>query len=164
MANLYNNEEMAALIDSLMKPCQECKINTGSTAAVYDFFINRVRENLHLVLCFSPVGEAFRVRLRKFPSLVNCCSISWFTEWEDSALRSVAYHFLTGIDLDTNTKNGTVDVCVNMQQKVVTLSKRYFSEMGRHYYVTPTSYLELINTFKNLLTVQRKDIIDAKAR
>jgi hypothetical protein len=25
----------------------------------------------------SPVGNAFRERLRKFPSLVNCCTIDW---------------------------------------------------------------------------------------
>ena len=40
-------------------------------------FINRVRDNLHLVLALSPVGEAFRARCRQFPSLINCCTIDW---------------------------------------------------------------------------------------
>ena len=35
----------------------------------------QVRRNLHLVLSFSPVGDAFRERLRKFPSQVNCTTI-----------------------------------------------------------------------------------------
>ena len=26
----------------------------------------------------SPIGDAFRRRLRMFPSLVNCCTIDWF--------------------------------------------------------------------------------------
>ena len=34
-------------------------------------------QNLHVVLCFSPIGSAFRERLRQFPSLVNCCTIDW---------------------------------------------------------------------------------------
>jgi hypothetical protein len=36
-----------------------------------------VRRNMHVVLSFSPVGDAFRERLRKFPSLVNCTTIDW---------------------------------------------------------------------------------------
>ena len=49
--------------------------------AVFNYFISRVRNNLHVVLCMSPVGDAFRTRCRMFPSLVNCCTIDWFTEW-----------------------------------------------------------------------------------
>lgn len=46
-------------------------------------YINRVRANIHIVLCMSPLGEAFRTRLRMFPSIVNCCTIDWFMEWPD---------------------------------------------------------------------------------
>ncbi|CAN0235450.1 unnamed protein product, partial [Laminaria digitata] len=53
-------------------------------------YINRVRTNIHIVLCMSPLGEAFRTRLRMFPSIVNCCTIDWFMEWPDEALKSVA--------------------------------------------------------------------------
>jgi len=47
---------------------------------VFQFFISRVREKLHIVLCMSPVGDAFRSRCRLFPSLVNCCTIDWFVQ------------------------------------------------------------------------------------
>jgi dynein heavy chain len=36
--------------------------------------------------------------------------------------------------------------------------------LKRIYYVTPTSYLELINTFKNLLDVKRKEVLALKNR
>jgi dynein heavy chain len=42
------------------------------------------------VLAFSPVGDAFRNRLRLFPSLVTCTTINWFTLWPQDALQSVA--------------------------------------------------------------------------
>lgn len=164
VANLFNAEEMSAMMEALSKPCQEAGVNPGIPAEVYNFFVSRVRTNLHLVLCLSPIGESFRTRLRMFPSLVNCCTIDWFTEWPEEALRSVANFFLANVELDQRVKSGVVDVCVDMQQRVVTLSRRYLAEMGRHYYVTPTSYLELINTFKNLLSVQRQEVFDAKAR
>lgn len=57
----------------------------------------QVRRNLHIVLSFSPVGEAFRERLRKFPSLVNCTTIDWFTAWPSDALATVATNFLAGL-------------------------------------------------------------------
>ena len=42
----------------------------------------------------SPVGNQLRVRCRKFPSLVNCCTIDWFTPWPKEALLEVANKFL----------------------------------------------------------------------
>ena len=45
---------------------------------MFNFFLERVKENLHVVLAMSPIGDAFRNRLRMFPSLINCCTIDWF--------------------------------------------------------------------------------------
>ena len=49
-----------------------------SPLALFAFFVNRCKENLHVVVAFSPIGDAFRNRLRQFPSLINCCTIDWF--------------------------------------------------------------------------------------
>ena len=38
---------------------------------LYEFFISRARANLHVVLCFSPVGEKFQQRSLKFPGLFS---------------------------------------------------------------------------------------------
>ena len=35
-----------------------------------------------------------------FPSLVNCCTIDWFTEWPEDALEKVATKFLEDMDMD----------------------------------------------------------------
>ena len=42
----------------------------------------------------SPIGNAIRERIRNFPSLVNCCTIDWFTAWPEEALEAVASKFL----------------------------------------------------------------------
>jgi len=51
--------------------------------AMYNFFTERVRRNLHIVLAMSPIGDAFRNRLRMFPSLISCCTIDWFQVYTD---------------------------------------------------------------------------------
>lgn len=48
---------------------------------LWEFFINKVRKNLHIVLCFSPVGDKFRIRARQFPALVNCTMFDCFHGW-----------------------------------------------------------------------------------
>lgn len=42
-----------------------------------------------------------------------------------------------------------------MQERVHKLSARFLSELGRYYYVTPTSYLILIKVFKEKLKIKR---------
>ena len=59
------------------------------------FFIERVRRQLKVVLCFSPVGSTLRIRARKFPALINCTSVDWFHEWPQEALVSVSQKFLS---------------------------------------------------------------------
>ena len=44
---------------------------------LWGYFVETCRRNLHVVLCFSPIGDAFRERLRANPSIVNCCTIDW---------------------------------------------------------------------------------------
>ena len=54
------------------------KQTDGTPVALWNFFVERTREQLHVVLAMSPIGDAFRARIRMFPSLVNCCTIDWF--------------------------------------------------------------------------------------
>ena len=44
------------------------------------------------------------------------------------------------------------------------MKDKFFKELRRVYYVTPTSYLELINTFKTLLKEKRTEISNLKDR
>lgn len=60
----------------------------------WKFFINRVRNLLKCILCFSPVGATLRNRARQFPAIVNNTSINWFQSWPQDALRSVSTRFL----------------------------------------------------------------------
>src|SRR5690606_30096457 len=50
VANLFNAEEMAAVQEALSKVCVEANVNPASPVEVYNFFVSRVRSNLHLVL------------------------------------------------------------------------------------------------------------------
>ena len=54
------------------------KLGLESPVELWSYFVQQCKLRLHVVLCLSPIGSAFRDRLRQNPSLVNCCTIDWF--------------------------------------------------------------------------------------
>lgn len=74
---------------SLSKVNQQMK-RPETKDCIYQTFIERVRDYFHVILCMSPVGDSLRIRCRKFPSLVNCCTLDWFDNWPEEALLNVS--------------------------------------------------------------------------
>ena len=75
---------------------------------LFEFFLLKVRNNLHVTLCFSPVGDAFRFRARQFPGLINDTSIDWFTAWPEEALVDVARRFLGEVEFPTDEMRDSI--------------------------------------------------------
>lgn len=149
--NLFEGDEYEKLILSTRVPCMEANYKDQSRDGIYDFFISRVRKNLHVVLCMSPIGDAFRKRCRMFPSLVNCCTIDWFETWPQEALYSVATGSLKSMSDDNSQCENIASVCVMIHDSVEKASERFFLETKRHYYTTPSSYLELLKQYHVLI-------------
>ena len=74
-----------------------------------------------MVLCMSPIGDAFRTRLRKFQSLVNCCTIDWFTAWPPDALLTVATSFFQDIQMTDDVRASVLKLCSIFQTSVADL-------------------------------------------
>ncbi len=62
-------------LDAVRSGCKGAGI-VDTPDNLWSFFISRIKKNLHMSLCFSPVGESMRARARKFPGLVNCTGIN----------------------------------------------------------------------------------------
>ena len=79
--NLFPKDELAGVLDEVRAPAK--KAGAGETGeALYAYFLERVRTNLHVILCLSPIGEAFRERCRMFPGLST-----W--HWHPSAFKAI---------------------------------------------------------------------------
>ena len=162
--NLWKSEDVQTMTEAL-RPILQAQGLPMTKNAVNTLFITRVRSYLHCVLAMSPVSDEFRQRLRMFPSLVNCCTIDWFSEWPLEALESVADTFLGDASLETpELLKGVVDTCVFIHQSVERKSTKFFDELRRFNYVTPTSYLELLQTFIRLVKEKREEINLSKSR
>ncbi|ODM99586.1 Dynein heavy chain 7, axonemal [Orchesella cincta] len=167
--NIFNAEEKGEIMEAVMPTylSQVDKKTRGgdiNPLALFAFYVSRVKEKLHIIIAFSPIGSSFRNRLRQFPSIVNCCTIDWFQPWPEDALEKIAQKSFEDMDLPADLKRSLVAICKFFQKKAESLSTQFLLEMGRHVYVTPTSYLELIMTFKKVIMGKKEDTMNAKLR
>jgi len=131
----------------------------------YKYFIEKVVSNLHMILCFSPVGEGFRTRARRFPALVNNAIIDWFHPWPVEALQSVSERFLGDVDLGgEETAKAIIAFMPFSFDAVQSESKKFLTQERRYNYVTPKSFLELIALYKLTLTTKRSNLVTAADR
>eukprot|EP00742_Colponemidia_sp_Colp-10_P004283 GILJ01004568.1.p1 GENE.GILJ01004568.1~~GILJ01004568.1.p1 ORF type:complete len:2868 (+),score=508.60 GILJ01004568.1:1-8604(+) len=161
--NLFNAEETEMIITEVRKSALEAgKIDTGEV--VLQHFVQLVRQNLHMVLCFSPVGDSFRNRCRQFPSLVNCCTIDWFDAWPEDALQSVANRYYSAAEpslgINDSNRDALCRISVHIHTSVSMMSDKFYEERRRKTYTTPTSYLELIKLFTKMLK-EKKDVVNS---
>lgn len=151
--NLYAIDEKAEILEKMMNVAREVvggKKVEMTPMILYNLFIERIKKNLHIVLTMSPIGDAFRNRLRMFPSLINCCTIDWFTLWPEDALEKVARMSLRDLDIGSELREKCVQMCKQFHTSVSQTSEDYYLAYGRRYYVTPTSFLQLIKSLYRL--------------
>jgi len=152
IADLFPAEDQDTIINNI-RPAVKGEGLIDNRDNCWKFFIERVRKNLHMALCFSPVGESFRGRSRKFPALVNCTVIDWFHPWPEDALLSVAQKFLEEVEIEDDDVRTAIINFMPYSFKVVNeCSDQIFDQERRFVYTTPKSFLELIKLFKAMLT------------
>ncbi|CAN9505279.1 unnamed protein product [Ophioblennius macclurei] len=157
--NLYKPDEFSEVCSSLSESARKDNV-LETPDSLFRYLLERVRSNLHISLCVSPVGEPFRNRILQYPALVNCTTIDWFCEWPKDALLEVAEKYLDGLELGSvegiQTKVATI--FVSTHQSVGQMSEKMKLEMKRRNYVTPTNYLELVYGYKKLLGEKRNEL------
>uniref|UniRef100_A0A182YK77 AAA+ ATPase domain-containing protein n=1 Tax=Anopheles stephensi TaxID=30069 RepID=A0A182YK77_ANOST len=163
ISNLFNRDEQTEIVSELtptMKRENQKKNVTQET--VMEYFLQRVCHHLHVVFCFSPVGETFRRRIMRFPALVSGCTVDWFQPWPKDALVAVASHFLADftIECTADVKLELVNALGTIQDVVSKTSNEYYQRFRRATHVTPKSYLNFIAGYKNIYMQKHRELCD----
>ncbi|XP_069808270.1 dynein axonemal heavy chain 9 isoform X2 [Dendropsophus ebraccatus] len=156
--DLFPDDEVENIIGSVRNEVKSQGL-LDTRENCWKFFIDRVRRQLKVALCFSPVGNKLRVRSRKFPAVVNCTAIDWFHEWPQEALESVSLRFLQETEnIEAPVKDSISKFMAYVHTSVNEMSKSYLSNERRYNYTTPKSFLEQIKLYQNLLSKKRKEL------
>lgn len=99
----------------------------------------------------SPVGEKLRVRCRKFPALINCCTINWYDNWPGEAIKTVSMNLMKEeSDMEHETVEIICDLIKEFHTDSIEAADEFTSLMKRPYYITPKTLLDFVNLYKDL--------------
>ena len=160
VTNLYKNEDLDAIMNACRGDCLKKGLEPNKMN-IFSQYLSRIQRNIHCVIAMSPLGEVFRTRLRMFPSLVNCCTIDWFTEWPEEALIGVGKGAIVDVAMELGIENLSdrlVEMFKRIHKSVEKISVKFVQELRRYNYVTPSSYLEQLNLFKSILSEKQNDL------
>jgi len=164
ISDLFPIEDVDNIVNSI-RPAVKGEGIVDSKDNCWKFFIDRVKKNLHMALCFSPVGESFRSRARKFPALINCTVIDWFHPWPEQALLNVASKFLKDVPMPSDDVRDAVERFMPYSFKIVGIySSKILEQERRYVYTTPKSFLELIKLFQVMLGKKQKELEESKEK
>ncbi|XP_046353935.2 dynein axonemal heavy chain 5-like isoform X1 [Haliotis rufescens] len=161
VSGLFARDEMDEILQELIAPMKRDSPRRPPTNEnLYDYYMSRVRQNLHVCLCFSPVGEKFRNRSLKFPGLISGCTMDWFQRWPKDALVAVSNHFLASYDIvcTPTVKQSVVNTMGVFQDTVAELCNEYFQRYRRQTHVTPKSYLSFLSGYKQIYSEKKEEI------
>ncbi|XP_015735401.1 dynein heavy chain 17, axonemal [Coturnix japonica] len=155
---LFQDDELEEIMGA-MKPQLKFLGLPDTRENCWKLFIDKVRSQLKVILCFSPVGSTLRVRARRFPAIVSCTAIDWFQEWPQEALESVSSRFLeeTG-DIEPEVKVSISQFMSYVHMSVKEMSQTYLAVERRYNYTTPKTFLEQIKLYQNLLAKKRSEL------
>ncbi|XP_068088806.1 dynein axonemal heavy chain 8 [Hyperolius riggenbachi] len=167
VSSLFSREEVEEISQGVFPAMKkEFPHHPPTSDNLYEYFISRCRRNLHVILCFSPVGERFRSRSLKFPGLISGCTMDWFGRWPKEALVSVANHYLSGFEIvcRAEVRLRVVETMGTFHDKVSESCESYFQRYRRRTYVTPKSYLSFLSNYKSVYAEKLKYISDQAER
>ncbi|KAL0245903.1 hypothetical protein GEMRC1_007120 [Eukaryota sp. GEM-RC1] len=121
---LFADDEKNQLIEAVRN---EVKLSglVDTKDSCWNFFINKCRDNLHIVLAMSPAGDVLRKRCRDFPGFISNTVLDWFTAWPKEALHSVATSFFDSVDVAPEMLPSIVNHVVNVHLSVTDSSAKF---------------------------------------
>ncbi|XP_034620518.1 dynein heavy chain 8, axonemal [Trachemys scripta elegans] len=167
ISNLFARDELDEITQGLISVMKkELPRFPPTFDNLYEYFISRSKKNLHVVLCFSPVGEKFRARSLKFPGLISGCTMDWFNRWPKEALVAVASYFLSEFNIvcSSEVKAQVVETMGLFHDMVSESCENYFQRYRRRAHVTPKSYLSFINGYKDVYSEKLGNINEQAER
>ncbi|KAF4324411.1 hypothetical protein G195_002224 [Phytophthora kernoviae 00238/432] len=145
---LYTHEEIEPQIAPLKELMLESIGASGQEhiRTVYDFFVSRVRQFVHVVLAMDSRNSQFVLRCESNPALYTRCAIVWMGEWSGSSMARLPELLLTGSEL------------VDSLSKTTPLIASLYASC-KEFGATPREFISFLGTWRTLFEIKCKQIV-----
>lgn len=175
VTNLFKQDELEEHKQELKKLEPSLK-NLNSYEETFSVIVERAKNNLHIIISMSPIGEQFRSRVRNYPALINCTTIDWFCDWPEEAYLEVSSKYFNNLTFNVSiddsedavlTDSKEMELKLNKNLSILTsfihlsvidASKQMFAAGKRVTYITPSGFLEMVIGFDKMLESKRSEI------
>lgn len=149
--NLFE-EDTKANLRGLFR--EECRKNTNeeTAEALWEYFVEKAKARLHIILCMSPAGDTLRNRCRAFPGILSATTLDWFGPWPAVALLEVA---LATLQEEQVGGKSEADFAVKLHADLPNKCADFLRLAGRKVHVTPRHFLDCLSSFSKLLKQKR---------
>ncbi|SBT71328.1 dynein heavy chain, putative [Plasmodium malariae] len=100
--DLYTKEEKDNIIHNMRNIAKSEGIEETDNN-IFDYYIKKVNNNLHFILCFSPTSNNFRDKSNNFQCILNNTMIDIYDNWEADSLMCVGKNYVNNIYMNINT-------------------------------------------------------------
>ncbi|GBG28853.1 Dynein heavy chain 5, axonemal [Hondaea fermentalgiana] len=161
IVSLFPKDELAVMASDMRSIAikeQPGFIDTPENLTRY--FVDSIRDKLHMILCMSPVHAKYQERVRRFPALFAESFIDWYLPWPTEALQAVADQRLADFELTCSdavraslvAHTGSVHALAQEQ------ARAYNSQLQGSIHMTPKSFLSYLEQFKDMYAQRLEEL------
>ena len=158
---LFSKEEMLGLTADLEPYAAKHKPKAVTNLTQY--FFELCRDNIHIILCTSPEYTALAERVRRFPGILDYCTIDWHLEWSSQTLKELGSAFMKDCSI-REEESMAVELVSAIHSIARETSEEYAQRTKRRVYQTPNSYLSFLSNMSATLETNQKAFAESAER
>jgi dynein heavy chain 2 len=130
IGGIYTPEELDVVFQSL----KDVHSQVGFIGSLYEFFVSRIRKNLHVALIFDCATANFARRCQSNPALYTRCQLQWVDNWsKESMFEMMSESFKRPILAEIRQKEGIMSSMYSIHQANVQATPKHFMEFLKVY-------------------------------
>ncbi|CAM4781010.1 unnamed protein product [Rotaria magnacalcarata] len=141
---LYTPDELEAILS----PLREESSQENFRGTMVQYFAQRVKTNLHIVLIMDFTRPTFTIACQSNPGFFKECAVQWMEGWSEKSMIKIPSMLFSTDRSDESMKDGFTEK-INLDEDLAKLFYYIHQSMEKKY-LTPRRYLVLLETYRQV--------------